>query len=104
MASLALVCPALGHGAADAIETGGLGKLTKPATDEDLGEVVVALFVLAILAGGENLAECAVIELVDHDTVAGDDGVHGVGLELRVLGELLHAQLGAPFSDDAHVA
>lgn len=78
VASLAFVCPALGHLAANAVETGGLGKLAKPAADEDLGEVVVALVVLAILAGGENLTECASVQLVDHDTIAGDDGVHGV--------------------------
>jgi hypothetical protein len=96
---LALVAPALGHGAADAVETGQGGDLAEPSTDEDVEERLEVG-----LAGGKDLAVGAGVELVLHDTVALNDDVHGVVLELGVALEGLHAHLRAPLGDDVHVA
>ena len=94
---LASVGPALGLCGADAIETGERRHLAEPAADEDVLEVVS-------VAGSEDLTEGARVELVHHLAVGADDGVHGVGLELGVVREGLHAHLGAPCVDDALVA
>jgi hypothetical protein len=99
VAGLALVAPALGHSAADAVKTGESGDLAEPATDEN-GEEGLHVG----LAGGEDLTVSSRVELVLHDTVALNDNVHGVGLELGVALERLHAHLGAPLRDDVHVA
>lgn len=96
VAGLALVAPSIGLGRADTIKTGKAGDLAEPATDEDVLEVVSA-------AGGEDLAVGAGVELVDHLSVAGHDGVHGVGLELGAVLEGLHAHLRAPLVDNALV-
>ena len=97
VAGLASVGPALGLLGADAVETGERGDLAEPAADEDVLEVVG-------VAGGKDLAEGAGVELVHHLAVGANDGVHGVGLELGVVLEGLHAHLGAPCVDDALVA
>lgn len=94
---LAVVGPAVGLGGTDAVKTGEGGDLAKPAADEDVLEVVS-------IAGSKDLAVRARVELVDHLAVGGDNGIHGVGLELGVVGKSLEAQLSAPCVDNALVA
>ena len=94
--SLAVVGPSLGHGAADAVETGHIGPLAEPAADEDALELIG-------LAGGEDLAEGAGVELVLHLAIAIVAGLESVALEGGVLGELGETELSTPGVDGAHV-
>ena len=94
---LALVGPALGLGGADTVKAGERRHLAEPATDEDVLEVVS-------VTGGKNLTVRAGVELVDHLSVGGDNGVHSVGLELSVVGKRLHTHLRAPCVDNGLVA
>lgn len=97
MASLALVVPALGELLACVAEAREVGHLAEPSTDEDVLELVG-------IAGGEDLAVGARVELVLHDTSALNDDIKSVGLELSGELELAEAELGAPLGDDIHVA
>lgn len=94
---LAVVRPPVGLGGADTVKTGESGDLAKPAADEDVLEVVR-------VAGGEDLAEGAGVELVYHLAVGRNNGVHGVGLELGVVGKGLQAHLRTPSVNDGLVA
>lgn len=94
---LAVVGPAVGLGGADTIKTGEGRNLAEPATNENVLEVVS-------VTGGKNLAVRAGVELVDHLSVGGDNGVHGVGLELSIVGKRLQAHLRAPCVDNGLVA
>lgn len=97
MASLALVVPALGELRAGIAEAGEVGHLAEPSTDEDVLELVG-------VAGGEDLAKGALVELVHHFTVTLNDDIESVGLELSGELERAEAELGAPLSDYIHVA
>jgi len=94
---LALVRPAIGLGGADTVKTGESRNLAEPATNENVLEVVS-------VTRGKDLAVRAGVELVDHLSVGGDNGVHGVGLELSVVGKRLQAHLCAPCVDNGLVA
>lgn len=97
VAGLTHVGPTLGLSGANTVESRKGGNFAKPATDEDVLKVVSR-------ARRKNLAVCAGVELVRHDTRGRLDTVQGVILELRVLGELGQTELRAPGVDNGHVA
>jgi len=96
VASLSLVCPALGLLGADAVQAGQTGDLAEPAADEDVLELFHA-------TGGKDLTHGAWVELVLHLAVALVAGVGGVVLEGFAVFEVGETELLAPFVDGGHV-
>lgn len=90
--------PALAGGFADAVQARGVGPLAQPAADKDAPEAVVGG-----VAGAEDLAVGARVELVDHLAVGGDDRLARVALEFGVVDELGFAHLLPPVTYDVHV-
>jgi len=75
-----VVDPALTSRGADAVHPREVGPLAQPASHKDAPEAVVGG-----VAGAEDLAEGARVELVDHLSVGVDHGLARVVLEVRVV-------------------